>query len=310
MVQSAVATPTLWTNTLFFGGFLVLSAVTLFGVWSFFQHWKARVIGPAFIAVAYGLVTFDQRATYVLVTLMLAFVIIAYFVSPDRVAPIRNEQSPAGSPTDTVIQQRDEAERQRNDAQRQCDSAQRELTEARHQIAELEAHLAFPEFVMTIQDIQEGDPAPSSNRVLAVLILGIGNSGAKSVARNYRVSGQSVSGFKLNIDVLHPPAFTLALNRGRDCIDYTPDDYIINRTHSTPVERGVPVTGVLPCHFSGIANLKEVDFRTLKVSFIDGTGDADGKPKEWESSKITEINYSEIVPHESRPGLPRMRPCR
>ena len=179
----------------------------------------------------------------------------------------------------------------------------------RKKVAELEAKITFPDFIATILDVQESEHGTSPNAVFAVLAVALTNNGAKSVARNFKVNALSVSGFRLSIDVLVMSAFTLKLNDGKDCIDYAPEHYLMNRTHSTPVERGVPVTGILPCNFNGISSLKEVDFRSLKVSLTDGIGDANELVKNWQSEPLTDINYNEVVPHTSRPGLPGMRRC-
>lgn len=94
MVQAVVSTPMLWKSALFVGAFIALSALTVFGAWSFFRHWRYRAIGPALIAVGYALVSFSQPSVYVLISLMLAFVVSAYFISPDRIREVEVQRPP------------------------------------------------------------------------------------------------------------------------------------------------------------------------------------------------------------------------
>jgi len=91
MVQSAITTPSLWNDNRFLGGFILLSLASAYGAWEFFKHWKARAVGPAIIATAYALVTFGAPSVYLLSALAVAFVTVAYFVSPDRNTPILSD---------------------------------------------------------------------------------------------------------------------------------------------------------------------------------------------------------------------------
>jgi hypothetical protein len=178
------------------------------------------------------------------------------------------------------------------------DDARREVTELR----------AFPQFVTTIQEIETADPVVGPD-LYAVIIVAIANNGAPSVAMSFKVSACTVWGANIEVDVLFHESFTIALNAGKDCKEYRPEHYIMTRTRNVPVQIGNPITGALPCAFRGVTDAKNIDFRSLAISFSDGTGDVGGNSKEWESAKLTEINYNPTVPSTARPGLPMMFRC-
>jgi hypothetical protein len=165
----------------------------------------------------------------------------------------------------------------------------------------------YPKFVASIFEAQISDPVVGPD-LFSALIVSIANSGMPSVTTLFKVSARTVFGADIKVAVFSNPSFTMYFNGAKDCIDYTEEHYIMDRTHNTPVKRGVPVKGVLPCVFHGITDPKSIDWLSLKVSFADGTGDANGQVKWWETAPLTSLDYSEETARRVRPGLPTLHP--
>ena len=145
--------------------------------------------------------------------------------------------------------------------------------------------------------------------MFVALVVEIGNNGRGSNAKAYKVSAKTTYGAMIKIDVFGN-AFRLPVNGGRDCFDFVPEHYIMNRTYPKAVERGESITGILPCVFRGIKNAKEVNTDTLKVEFIDVIGDAHGNGKWWRTKPIEGVQWEDPIPIKHRPTLPVLQqPC-
>jgi len=166
----------------------------------------------------------------------------------------------------------------------------------------------LPQFIAEVHEIQLSDPVVGPD-LFAAVILTITNDGAPSVARTFRATARAVYGANVTVDVFSYPTFAIYLNKGKDCIDYTEQHYIMQRTHGTPIKRGVPVTGILPCIFRGITDPKQIDVRSFKVNFVDGIRGSEKTPRVWTSEDVRDdIQYSEVIQPTMRPGLPVIHP--
>ena len=141
------------------------------------------------------------------------------------------------------------------------------------------------------------------------LVVEVLNNGHKSCCKAFRVTAKTYYGAVIPVEVFGN-AFRLVVNSGRDCFDFLPEHYIMNRTFPDVVERGKSVTGILPCVFRGIKNAKDVDARTIKVEFADVIGDADGNGKWWASGEIEGVQWEDPIPVKHRSNLPVLQqPC-
>lgn len=291
MLQSGLSDHSHWRDNYFLGGFIVVALMSIAGLAAFFWHWRWRVIAPLLVFTAYGLITFSAPSAGVLVALALAAIVTGYFVSPDRekrvvVQPVN---APPGQELGALNTERDAA---------------------LARISELEAVTSsqYPDFHATVFEIQNQEPVTGQD-MFAAIVIEVLNNGHKSSCKAFRASALTPYGRTIKIDVLGN-AFRLPVNGGKDCFDYLPEHYIMNRTYPRPVERGESVTGILPCVFREITNAKDIDLRTLKVEFSDVIGNADGKGKWWSTDAIEGVQWEDPIPVKHRPTLPILQqPC-
>jgi hypothetical protein len=277
----------LWRAPGFLGVFAVLAAASLVGVFVFIQDWRERVIAPTLIAVAYALICFSAAPVYIFVALILAFLAAMYWVSPSR---IRATTNASADEVRNIEQQRDDALSRESALQ-----------------AQLKAQ--YPDFHATIFEIQNQDPVVGPD-MQVVLIMEVLNNGAESLAKAFKATALTNYGAIIPIDVFGSDGFRLIVNKGRDCFNYLPEHFIMNRTIPNPVKRGSSVTGILPCIFRGITNPKEVDLRTLKVEFVDAIGTPEKQPKWWSTTPIDGVKWEDPVLKKHRPTLPALeQPC-
>jgi hypothetical protein len=167
----------------------------------------------------------------------------------------------------------------------------------------------FPDFHAALFEIQHEDPVLSDDMHVA-LIVEVLNNGAESVCKGFKVSALTPYGRKIDADVFSNDGFRLMVNKGRDCFNYRPEHFLMNRTATQPVKRGTPVSGVLPCIFRGTTDARDIDLRTLTVEFADGIGDANGQRKWWRTSPIESVQWEDPIVRKHRPGLPSLeQPC-
>jgi hypothetical protein len=172
----------------------------------------------------------------------------------------------------------------------------------------LETADRFPDFHPVIFEMQSQDPVVGDD-MFAALIVEVLNRGHKSSCKAFAVTALTVYGATIKVEVFGN-AFCLVVNGGRDCFNYLPEHYILNRAFPKAVERGESVTGVLPCVFRGIKNAKEIDVRTLKVEFADVIGDADGNIKWWSTPPVEGMQWEDPIAVKHRPTLPTLQqPC-
>jgi hypothetical protein len=189
-------------------------------------------------------------------------------------------------------------------------TAERERDDALERVVALEAQLSFPKFSADFLEIRNQDP-PGVPDLFVAMILQIGNDGASSVCGTFKASARTVYGKTIEVVVVSNVGFRLSVNGGRDCYNYLPEHFIMDRTRLAPVQRGVPVVGVLPCVFKGITDAKEVNWLSVEVRFCDGIGTKDGGQQWWRTPPIEESSWSEIATVRFRPGLPALEsPCK
>jgi len=227
-----------------------------------------------------------------------AFLSTAYFVSPDRLErkPLAAEDAGLRYELKTTADELQRAIRERDDARLEATSLKSAMDDK------------YPRFVGTIWESQWADEPLPNSEVLAVIIMSVTNSGLASTVTNYVVKAKAIHGATLKVDVIWPASFRLFVNHGTDCLDVVENHYIMGRTHGTPVKRGTPVWGIVPCIFHDIRSLKEVDLRTLSVEFADGTGDDQGNTKWWTTQPLSDFQLQGISTPRIRPGLPTIHP--
>jgi hypothetical protein len=288
MLEAGLSDHTLWHNNYFLGGFIGVAFMSIVGLGTLFWHWRWRVIPPLLVLAAYGLVTFSAPSWGVLLALAVAAIVTVYFVSPDR------EKRSIVEPVST---------KELTDARGERDTAMVRVTEL-----EAKAESRYPDFHAEIYDILNQDPVLGPDMFVA-LVVEVLNNGHKSSAKAYKVSAKTTYGAVIKVEVLGN-AFRLMVNGGRDCFDFLPAHYIMNRTYPKAVERGESVTGILPCVFRGIKNAKEVNTDTLKVEFIDVIGDSQGNGKWWSTNPVLGVIWEDPIPVKHRPTLPALQqPC-
>ena len=181
------------------------------------------------------------------------------------------------------------------------------LADSNKLVADLKAKVTYPKFDAQIHQILFSDPTEEPD-LYSVWIVTVANHGAPSVARVYKAAAKTVQGISIKVDIVYFDRYRLLLNDGKDCIDYTDDDFVTTRTYSKPVLKGVPVTGVLICLFRGITDWEKIDVRTVKFSFTDAIGDEQGKNVWWESEPFGEVDSHKIVKPGKWIGLPVIKP--
>jgi hypothetical protein len=285
----------LWSKNWFQGVFIILAAGVAGAIVAFVSHWRWRVIAPALIALAYGCVSFSVPAPYALVSIIAALLLTAYWV-----APRSGDQATVTSPT--------EMQGERDLARDEAKSLRAQLAEAVDKADKLETEISkeFPELKALVLEWQTPDPPEVGPDLHAAFIVSMTNFGAPSAVVSYKVSALSPSGMQVDTEVFQTARLAFTLEGGTVQADYNQSDYIMNRTMA-PVTRGAPLIGVLPVVFHNTRDLKEVDMRTFKVRFSDGTGTRDRKAKWWETEPIVSAQDSKAVPHK-RPTLSPLMP--
>jgi hypothetical protein len=189
---------------------------------------------------------------------------------------------------------------------RERDSAKKERDDALERVKELEIS-KWPQLKGYVLQIQAQDPSVG-NDLFVALVMSISNDGAPTTILDFTVWVNKVNGIAVTVDVNNPPNYWLQTGKGRSVIPYEKEHYIIIRTRENMIVRGKPVSGILPCIFRNTKSLDEIDVRTLKVKFKDGTGDESGASKWWATQKAESANSSDDAPMRTIHGLPPPQP--
>lgn len=314
--DTAPASLHLWDQTWFLALFYVLCFLGVLGVYGFIAYWKWRSISPILIACA-GVFELLHWSFVAYVILAFAFLVTAYCVSPDRLPKLRPATNSELESGFKAMQEHAQEMQMRLDGslldiaakEMEMRSLQGKYDSANIEVQSLKATLdeRFPKFTLSIGEIIAPDPELPGNDTYVAILVGIANNGAKSIAQAFQVTAKTVYGAEASIEVTYPPNFRLVVNDGKDMVEYAEEHYIMKRA-LTPIERGCPINGILPCRIKGIKDVKSLNLSSLKISCLDGIGDQEEKGRRWESEPFADIRCHEIIKPRLRIGLPMVRP--
>ncbi|MFN2449924.1 MAG: hypothetical protein ABR508_09110, partial [Candidatus Baltobacteraceae bacterium] len=158
-----------------------------------------------------------------------------------------------------------------------AESAERENEVLRNKIAE-----QYPRFTAGIEAVQSSRTRDAKG-LYAAIRMTIANNGAASVVGGFKVEARTVYGADIDIDIFHNEKFDLYVNEDW-YFPYTEDDYITKRGRASPIQRGCPIVGIVPCVFRNIESEKEINITSLSVRFTDGVGDENAQQKWWRTT--------------------------